>query len=184
MPFTFTSLELPGVVLISPQTFNDPRGLFLELYKHSEFAAAGIADVFVQDNQSRSSRGTLRGLHFQRPPAQQAKLIRVVDGEIFDVAVDMRADSPTYLRWVGVTLSSETGQWLYVPPWCAHGFCVLSESADVFYKTSAEYAPRLEAGLAWNDPAIGIAWPVADPVLSERDSRWPLLNRSARARRE
>jgi dTDP-4-dehydrorhamnose 3,5-epimerase len=176
MPFSFVPLGLPGVVLIEPRAFEDARGFFVETYKQSDFAAAGIPDVLVQENHSRSVRGTLRGLHFQRPPMAQGKLVRVLAGEIFDVAVDIRPDSPTFRQWTGVTLSAATRQLVYVPPWCAHGFCVLSESADVLYKTTAEYAPHLESGIAWDDPAVGITWPIDSPVLSDRDRRWPPLD--------
>jgi len=173
MPFTFQTLSIPGVVLIEPRVFGDARGFFMETYKRSDFEAFGIGDTFVQENQSRSERGVLRGLHYQRAPHAQSKLVRVVAGEIFDVAVDIRPDSPTRGRWVGVTLSAENKRTVYIPPWCAHGFCVMSESADVVYKTTSEYAPAFESGFMWNDPTIGITWPLAAPLVSERDRNWP-----------
>ena len=177
MPFTFTELDLPGVCVIEPRVFPDARGFFMETFKRSDYEAAGVPTTFMQENHSRSSRGTLRGLHFQRPPKAQAKLVRVVVGEIFDVAVDIRPDSRTFGRWVGVTLSARNRRILYVPPWCAHGFCVTSDEAEVDYKTTAEYAPELESGVIWNDPALDIPWPVPAPLLSDRDQRWPALDR-------
>lgn len=175
MPFDFKKLAIPEILLISPRVRSDSRGFFMETYKHSEFAAEGAADVFVQVNHSRSVRGVLRGLHFQRPPRAQTKLIRVVSGHIFDVAVDIRPDSPTRGKWVGVELTADDRKLIYIPGWCAHGFCVLSEHAEVVYHTSAEYSPEHESGVLWNDPALGIQWPVSDPLVSDRDKQWPLL---------
>jgi len=173
MPFCFKQMEIPGVVLITPEVHKDDRGYFIETYKQSEFKAAGIHDEFVQENQSKSLQRILRGLHYQRPPRAQGKLVRVLSGEIFDVAVDIRKESATHGKWVGVSLSAENCQLLYIPPWCAHGFCVLSENALVLYKTTQEYSPAHETGIAWNDATLGIQWPVLDPVLSERDQHWP-----------
>lgn len=175
MPFTFRRLGLPEVILVEPKVFRDERGFFLEAYKYSEFSAFGIKAPFVQDNHSRSCKGVLRGLHYQNPPKAQGKLVRVIVGEIFDVAVDIRKGSPTYGRWVGVRLSAEGKEMVYIPPGFAHGFCVLSDIAEVIYKVTEEYAPECEAGIIWNDPQIGIRWPVEDPVLSPRDARWPPL---------
>ena len=175
MPFEFTRLAIPEVLLIAPRVQTDSRGFFMETYKRSEFAAAGIAETFVQENHSKSVRGVLRGLHFQRAPKAQSKLIRVVSGKIFDVAVDLRPHSPRRGQWVGVDLSAEDRTLMYIPEWCAHGFCVLSDHAEVVYHTSTEYSPEYEGGLMWNDPAVGITWPVSDPVVSDRDSQWPLL---------
>ena len=175
MPFQFHRLEIPEVVFIEAQHFGDDRGFFLETYKQSAFAAAGIAEAFVQDNCSRSAQGVLRGLHYQIHPSAQGKLVRVVRGEVFDVAVDIRRGSPTFGRWVGVRLSEERFQMLYSPPGFAHGFCVLSEHADFTYKVTTEYAREQERGIVWNDPAIGIEWPVAEPVLATRDAQLPLL---------
>lgn len=166
--------ELPGVLIIEPRVFADNRGFFLESYNAREFAQHGIHDLFVQDNHSRSIRHTLRGLHYQAPPGQ-AKLVRVVQGEVFDVAVDVRWGSPTFGRWVSVTLSAENLRQLYIPAGFAHGFCVTSESADFVYKVTSYYAPADERGIAWDDPAVGIAWPTATPVLSARDRQHPLL---------
>jgi dTDP-4-dehydrorhamnose 3,5-epimerase len=175
MPFDFKKLAIPEVLLIAPRVRTDSRGFFMETYKRSEFAMAGIQEIFVQENHSSSPRGVLRGLHFQRPPQAQSKLIRVVSGKIFDVAVDLRPDSRTRGAWVGVDLSAEDRTLMYIPDWCAHGFCVLSERADVVYHTSAEYSPEHESGIMWNDPALGITWPVADPIVSDRDKQWPQL---------
>jgi dTDP-4-dehydrorhamnose 3,5-epimerase len=175
MPFEFTRLAIPEVLLIAPRVRTDSRGFFMETYKHSEFAAVGIGETFVQENHSSSVRGVLRGLHFQRAPKAQSKLIRVVSGTIYDVAVDLRPHSPRRGQWVGVDLSAEGRTLMYIPEWCAHGFCVLSDHAEVVYHTSTEYSPEHEAGIMWNDPAVGITWPVSDPIVSERDTQWPLL---------
>ena len=173
MPSTFESTSLPGVVLIVPKVFGDARGFLMETYKRSEFEAAGLPVALVQENHSRSSRGTLRGLHYQREPKAQGKLVRVIVGEIFDVAVDIRDGSPTYGKWFGATLSADNRKSLYIPPGFAHGFCVTSPEAEVIYKTTAEYAPDHEFGIRWDDPALGIEWPVTAPTLSERDKVWP-----------
>ena len=166
---------LPGVVIIEPAVARDDRGLFLETWRADAFAAAGIAVAFVQDNYSRSARGTLRGLHWQwRKP--QAKLVRVVAGSIFDVVVDVRRDSPTFGRWVGLELSAESFRQVYIPVGFAHGFCVTSEVAEVEYKCTDFYDPPSERGLIWNDPEVAIAWPIQDPILSERDKKHPRLS--------
>lgn len=168
-----TALE--GVRLVEPRVFRDDRGYFAETWREDRFAAAGILDRFVQDNQSRSSRWTLRGMHWQwRRP--QAKLVRVLSGRIYDVVVDVRRDSPSFGKWLGVELSADPLRWLYVPVGYAHGFCVLSETADVEYKCSEVYDPGGEAGLPWDDRAVGIRWPLASPVLSPRDQRHPALS--------
>ncbi|MCC6539587.1 MAG: dTDP-4-dehydrorhamnose 3,5-epimerase [Bryobacterales bacterium] len=173
MPFSFRDqTALPGVVLIEPQRLGDSRGSFMETFKRSEFTSAGLTDDFVQENQSVSTRGTLRGLHLQRAPRAQGKLVRVLAGEIFDVAVDVRPDSPTRGKWVSAVLSGENARMLWIPEWCAHGFLVLSETAEVLYKTTAEYSPQDEAGYMWNDPAFGIAWPGEPGTLSKRDREW------------
>ena len=175
MPFEFSRAAITDVMLIQPRVITDGRGFFMESYKRSEFAAHGISESFVQSNHSRSSRGSLRGLHYQKEPRAQGKLVRAIIGSIFDVAVDIRQGSPTYGRWVGVTLSAQMQNMLYVPKGFAHGFCVTAEEAEVLYMTTDEYAPAHEAGVAWDDPDLAIAWPIGDPLLSERDRRWPRL---------
>ena len=178
MPFQFHRLVIPEVILVEARRAGDARGFFMETYKRSEFATNGIAESFVQDNYSHSARGVLRGLHYQKPPQAQGKLVLVLQGEVFDVAVDIRPGSPTFSRWVGVTLCAGEARLLYIPPGFAHGFCVLSESADFTYKVTSEYAAHLERGILWNDPQIGIAWPITAPTLSARDSQLPLLSQA------
>jgi dTDP-4-dehydrorhamnose 3,5-epimerase len=175
MPFEFKRLEIPELILIEPTVFYDERGFFMEVYKYSEFLASGIRERFLQDNHSRSRKGVLRGLHYQNPPKAQGKLVWVIVGEVFDVAVDIRKGSPTYGKWVGVLLSAENKRILYVPPGFAHGFCVLSDVAEVVYKVSEEYDANCEAGIIWNDPEIGIVWPIKEPILSPKDTKWPPL---------
>jgi dTDP-4-dehydrorhamnose 3,5-epimerase len=170
----FLPTELAGVVVIEPTVHRDERGFFLETYHAVKYREGGIEAVFVQDNHSRSARGTLRGLHAQIEKPQ-AKLVRVVHGEIFDVAVDIRRGSPTFARWVGARLSAENFRQIFVPEGFAHGFCVTSDAAEVEYKCTALYAPEAEIAIAWNDPAIGIRWPAAEPVLSKRDREAPAL---------
>ncbi|MBN1874925.1 MAG: dTDP-4-dehydrorhamnose 3,5-epimerase [Anaerolineae bacterium] len=178
MPFTFTRLEIPDVVLIEPRVFSDDRGFFLETYKLSAFAEMGIPEAFVQNNHSHSTYGVLRGLHYQQPPRAQGKLVMVLYGEVFDVAVDIRCGSPTYGRWVGEVLSAENHRLLYLPPGFAHGFCVLSEVADVFYQVTAEYSSEHDRGILWNDGDIGIAWPLQSPLLSAKDLCQPPLRKA------
>jgi dTDP-4-dehydrorhamnose 3,5-epimerase len=175
--FTFTPLEkLPDIVLIRPERHGDDRGWFAEVYKRSEFAANGIAIEFCQDNHSLSAdRGTLRGLHFQVAPFAQGKLIRVVAGEIYDVAVDIRKGSATFGRWASTTLSAAGSVMLWIPEGFAHGFQTLAPHTEVVYKTTAEYSRPHERGLRWDDPALGIPWPLAEPGLAARDRDWPSL---------
>jgi dTDP-4-dehydrorhamnose 3,5-epimerase len=173
MPFRFERLEIPGVVLIEALAFPDARGLFMETYKRSAFRGAGIDVEFVQDNYSHSTRGVLRGLHYQTRPHAQGKLVAVLRGRIFDVAVDLRRLSPTYGRWTAATLSAENRRMLYIPPGFAHGFCTLSPAADVIYKVTSEYAAGAERGIAWNDPDLAVAWPVRSPLLSPKDACLP-----------
>lgn len=163
--------DLPGVLIITPRVFRDPRGFFFESYNLETWRAHGIDTVFVQDNHSASRHGALRGLHFQLPPVAQVKVVRVVCGAVWDVAVDIRVGSPTFGRWVGAELSADNHRQLYVPAGFAHGFCVLSDVAEVLYKTSATYSAAHEGGIAWNDAQLAVDWPVAAPVLSERDRR-------------
>jgi dTDP-4-dehydrorhamnose 3,5-epimerase len=170
----FVPTELAGVVLIEPDVHRDGRGYFVETYHADKYRAGGIDGPFVQDNLSRSAGGTVRGLHLQLPHPQ-GKLIRVIEGEIYDVAVDVRRGSPTFGRWIGVTLSGDNFAQCYLPPGFAHGFCVVSPMALVEYKCTDVYDPSSEIGIAWNDPALGIRWPVATPILSDRDRHNPLL---------
>jgi dTDP-4-dehydrorhamnose 3,5-epimerase len=176
MPFRFTPVDLPEVILIEPRVFPDERGFFMETYKHSEFARNGIAEQFVQSNHSYSTRNTLRGLHYQKNPRAQGKLVSALVGEVFDVVVDIRKGSPRYGRWSGVRLSAGNKRILYIPPGFAHGVCVLSAEASLLYMVTDEYAPECEGGVIWNDPALAIEWPVRNPMLSERDRRWPSLS--------
>ncbi len=159
---------LPEVLLIKPKVFGDARGYFIETYNAERYQQAGITLPFVQDNLSKSRRGILRGLHLQNPHAQ-GKLVSVVEGEVFDVAVDVRVGSPTFGKWVGAVLSADNHHQLWVPPGFAHGFCVTSESALFSYKCTDLYHPEAEVGVAWDDPAIGIPWPVKAPELSGKD---------------
>jgi len=175
MPFKFERLDIPDIILVHAQKFPDDRGFFVETYKQDDFAAHGISEAFVQDNYSRSTQGVLRGLHYQQDPHAQGKLIQVLQGEIYDVAVDIRQGSPTYGQWIGVHLSAKRSELLYVPPGFAHGFCVLSEVVDFTYKCTGLYAPDTYRGISWNDPELGIPWPIKDPILSERDQNLPPL---------
>lgn len=160
--------ELPGVLIMEPEVFGDVRGFFLETWSQARFREAGITADFVQDNLSYSPRGVLRGLHFQNPNAQ-SKLVYVLQGEVFDVAVDIRFGSPTFGHWIGVTLSADNKRQFYVPAGFAHGFCVTSEAAMFAYKCTDSYNPVAESSILWNDPDIGIDWPIVTPVLSEKD---------------
>ena len=167
-----TQLDIPGVLLFEPAVFRDPRGLFCETFHAQRYAEAGITELFVQDNYSRSIRGTLRGLHYQDPHAQ-GKLVMVLDGSVYDVVVDIRRGSPTFGKWHGLELSADNTRQLYVPPGCAHGFCVTSERAAFLYKCTDFYSPKDERGIIWNDPTLAISWPVSVPVLSLKDQAFP-----------
>ena len=177
MPFTFAECPIPGLYEIQPKVFGDSRGYFFECYSKRDFEEAGISAAFVQDNQSCSGKGTLRGLHFQKS-RPQGKLVRAIQGEVFDVAVDMRPDSPAFGKWHSVILSGEKQNQLYIPPGCAHGFLALSGQAVFAYKCTDFYYPEDEGVIAWNDPNIGIAWPDLgmEYVLSEKDRKLPLLS--------
>ncbi len=173
--FSFTPTGIEGVFVIDTKRFGDDRGYFTETYKKTNFDEVGLRYDFVQDNQSRSKRGVLRGLHFQRNHPQ-AKLVRVLEGEVFDVAVDLRRGSPTYGKWTGVTLSESNGKQFMIPRGFAHGFLVLSEYATFYYKCDEVYHPEDEGGIMWNDPEIGIEWPFTDGIqLSEKDTKLPSL---------
>ena len=178
MPFKFSRTNVPDIVLIEPRIFSDTRGFFVELFKSSDFQANGVPTNFVQVNNSRSQRNVLRGLHYQMAPKPQAKLISVVYGEIFDVAVDIRRGSPTYGKWAGERLSATNKRMLFIPEGFAHGFCVLSDEAEVIYYCSREYAPDLERSILWNDPTIAIDWPVKEPVLSAKDAGGLVLSKA------
>lgn len=176
MSLKIERLAIPDVLLIEPARFGDARGFFSEVWSHRAFAAQGLDVTFVQDNHSLSHEaGVLRGLHFQRPPAAQGKLVRVVRGSILDVAVDIREGSPTYSRHVAVELSAANWRQLWVPRGFAHGFCTLEPDTEVLYKVDAYYDRGADAGIAWDDPALGIAWPVGAPVLSDKDRAAPRL---------
>jgi len=173
-----TPTQIPDVLLIEPRVFGDARGFFFESFNQKAFdAATGNKLPFVQDNHSKSGRGVLRGLHYQLAPHAQGKLVRVVQGEVFDVAVDIRKDSKTFGQWVGVHLSAENKQQLWIPPGLAHGFVVLSETAEFLYKTTDYYAPQAERSLRWNDPTLAIDWPLdGEPLLAEKDRNGHLFN--------
>ena len=176
--FTFTETKIKGVYIIDVKSYGDNRGYFMETYKETDFRAAGLNYSFVQDNQSSSRKGVLRGLHFQRNHPQ-AKLVRVLQGEVFDVAVDLRRDSETYGQWVGVLLSGENKRQFMIPRGFAHGFVVVSDYAEFAYKCDEVYHPEDEGGLIWNDPDIGIEWPeVGEVILSEKDKKNPTLAQS------
>jgi dTDP-4-dehydrorhamnose 3,5-epimerase len=173
-----TPTDLPEVLVLEPRVFGDARGFFMESWNQRVFdeatrAASGVTCTFVQDNHSRSARGVLRGLHFQRPPHAQGKLVRVAAGAVFDVAVDIRRSSPRFGRWVGVELSADNHRQLWIPPGFAHGFAVLSDSADVLYKTTDYHAPDCEGAIRWDDPRLNIAWPElgCEPILSAKDAQ-------------
>ena len=175
MPFTFKRLSIPDVILVEPQSFSDDRGFFFESFKESDFFSNGIDKKFVQDNFSHSVNGVIRGLHFQKAPKAQAKLVTVLKGKIFDVAVDIRKNSPTYGKWVSEILSDNTHNLLYVPEGFAHGFCVISDEADVLYKVSNEYSQEHERSIIWNDPKLDIQWPIKKPIISNKDNKLSLL---------
>lgn len=175
MGFEFQRTDLPDVIIVSPRIFEDERGYFFENYRQSGFQSLGITDNFIQTNISSSRRGVVRGMHYQERPSAQAKLVSVTSGVIFDVVVDIRKGSPDFGKWVGVTLSSENRKSLFVPEGFAHGFCAISDCADVLYSCTAEYDPTREAGFKWNDPEVGIEWPIDIETVSEKDDALPLL---------
>ena len=170
-----TETELPGVLLLDLDEFADARGSFVEVFRQERYAALGLPSVFVQDNLSRSKRGVLRGLHFQSP-RPQGKLVQVLSGVVFDVVVDIRPKSPHFRRWTGVELDAARARQLWVPPGFAHGFCVLSETADFLYKCTDQYIGANDRSIRWNDPDIGVRWPFEAPILSEKDAVAPLLS--------
>jgi dTDP-4-dehydrorhamnose 3,5-epimerase len=173
MGFDFSPLLIPDLILVKARIFPDDRGFFCENYKRSDFRSAGIDSDFVQDNHSRSLRGVLRGLHYQLPPHAQGKLVRVVRGKVWDVAVDVRRSSSTYGKWVGLELGEEDGSMLWIPPGFAHGFVALSETVDLSYKCTNEYFKDAEAGIRWDDPELRIGWPTRDVIVSKKDGELP-----------
>jgi len=175
MPFIVKPLAISDVILIESKVFPDNRGCFFELFRESEFSIANIPAHFSQDNFSISKKGVIRGLHYQKEPKSQGKLVSVLKGRIFDVAVDIRKNSATYLKWISADLNDENRFMLYIPPGFAHGFLALSEDVHLLYKCTNEYDPKLDAGIRWDDPDIGIAWPVKHPILSGKDSKLPYI---------
>jgi len=176
MQFKYEKIEaVPGLIVLEPEAFKDGRGLFMETYNYAEVSKAGISDNFLQDNYSRSSRGVLRGLHWQAEPMAQSKLISCIRGEIFDVAVDIRKGSPSFGRHVQIILSEDNRKCFYIPKGFAHGFAVLSDEAEVIYKVDNYYSPEDERGCMWNDPKLRIDWPLGDPLLSDKDLALPML---------
>ena len=175
MSFTFSDTPLKGVTLVESKIYRDSRGYFMESFKETDFKKSGIVASFVQDNHSFSSTGVIRGLHFQKPPSEQGKLVSVISGEIFDVAVDLRLSSKTFGKWFGTSLSDINGRMLWVPPGFAHGFQALQDS-QIYYKTTAEYSQKDESGIRWNDSDLGIEWPNLHFTISDKDSKLPLLN--------
>lgn len=178
MPFTFTPGPIDGLVIIEPRIFPDDRGFFMETYKASDFAATGICGTFVQDNHSRSHKGTIRGLHFQKDPHAQGKLVRVTRGKVWDVAVDIRPTSTTRGRWFGIELSEYNQTMFWIPAGFAHGFLALEDASELQYKCTTEYHAASDAGIRWNDPELAIAWPVAqmDVLVSPKDANLPLFS--------
>jgi len=178
MAFTFSRLDIPDLVLVRPGIYQDERGFFSETYKKSEFAANGIRADFVQDNHSFSSRGVVRGLHYQLPPFTQGKLVGVISGSIWDVSVDIRKESATFGKWIGVDLTDKDMQMVWIPSGFAHGFVALSESVHLVYKCTAEYDKGSEAGIRWNDPDLGICWPLNDVKVSLKDAALPSFKKA------
>jgi dTDP-4-dehydrorhamnose 3,5-epimerase len=175
MPFLFKLLSIPGVILVEPKVFPDDRGYFLETFKSSDFLANNIPNKFVQDNLSFSRKNVIRGMHFQNKPKEQGKLVSVIKGRVLDVAVDIRRESPTFMKWIAVELNDSQHAMLYIPEGLAHGFLSLTEGVHLLYKCTKEYDPKLDSGFRWDDPDIGIKWPVNNPVISEKDRQLPYL---------
>ena len=176
MPFEFKRLEIPDVLLVQPKVFGDSRGFFVETYKYNDFEKAGIAEHFVQDNHSKSVKGVLRGLHYQKLPKPQSKLVRCTSGEIFDVAVDIRKGSPTFGKWVGANLSDENRSMLYIPEGFAHGFQTLADNCELLYQHSEFYTPEAERGIRYDDSRINIRWPLNLTAISDRDRNHPAID--------
>ena len=178
MPFTFKSLKIADVILVEPKVFPDDRGYFMETFKASDFKKANLPTHFVQDNFSFSKKDVIRGLHYQKEPKAQGKLVTVFKGAVWDVAVDIRRQSPTFLQWVAAELNDKNHAMLYIPPGFAHGFVSLTEDVLLLYKCTNEYDPQSDAGIRWNDPDIAIPWPVQKPILSEKDRQLPLIHQA------
>ncbi|MHA2029157.1 MAG: dTDP-4-dehydrorhamnose 3,5-epimerase [Candidatus Kariarchaeaceae archaeon] len=176
MPFEFFPLDIPEVILIQPRKFQDQRGYFMEVFKASDFKANGIDYTFIQDNHSLSSKGVIRGFHFQINPHAQGKLVRVIRGSLFDVAVDIRKGSPTYAKWVGIELSAANQKMLWIPAGFAHGMCSLEDNTELLYKVTAEYSPDHDSGIRYNDPQINVIWPIKNPLVSDKDNNLPLIS--------
>jgi dTDP-4-dehydrorhamnose 3,5-epimerase len=174
----FTPLSIPDVILIEPKVFTDDRGFFFESFKASDFEKANLPTHFVQDNFSFSKKDVIRGLHYQKNPKAQGKLVIVLKGGVWDVAVDIRRESPTFLKWVAVEMNDQNHAMLYIPSGFAHGFISLTEGVHLLYKCTNEYDPQADAGIRWNDPDIGIPWPVSNPIVSAKDAALPLLNQA------
>ncbi|MBN1694050.1 dTDP-4-dehydrorhamnose 3,5-epimerase [candidate division WOR-3 bacterium] len=176
MDFKFKKLSIPDLIIVTPQVFNDERGIFMETYKKSAFEKVGIKENFIQDNHSSSKKNVLRGLHYQIPPMEQAKLVRCIKGEVFDVAVDLRKGSPYFGKWAGDYLSEENRKMIFIPAGFAHGYLVLSEEADISYKVNKEYSKEHDRGIFWKDTTVRIEWPLyGKPILSDKDKKLPLL---------
>lgn len=175
MPFEFQKQEIPEIMLVTPKVFGDERGFFMETYKKSEFIENGITEDFVQDNHSSSTKNVIRGLHYQLNPNAQGKLVRCTKGEIFDIGVDLRKNSPTFGKWCGVKLTGENKKMLYIPAGFAHGFVTLSDIAEVLYKATEEYSANNDRSIRWNDETINIDWNIDNPIISEKDKKAPFL---------
>jgi len=175
MPFSFQPLSIPDVILVNPTVFPDDRGFFMETFKASDFDKAGLPTRYVQDNFSLSKKDVIRGLHYQKHPKAQGKLVSVLRGSVWDVAVDIRRQSSTFLKWVAAELNDQNHAMLYIPPGFAHGFAALTDEVHLLYKCTNEYDPQADAGIRWDDPGIAVAWPVHRPVLSVKDRRLPLI---------
>jgi len=173
MPFLFKPLAIPDVILIEPKVFPDNRGYFLETFKSSDFSSNNLPNKFVQDNLSFSRKNVIRGMHFQKKPKEQGKLVSVIKGRVLDVAIDIRRESPTFMKWLAVELNDSQNTMLYIPEGFAHGFLSLTEEVYLLYKCTNEYDLQTDAGFRWDDPDIGISWPVNNPVISEKDQRLP-----------
>ncbi len=175
MPFNFTKLDIDGLILIEPRVFKDERGFFMESYKDSDFRANGIDCEFLQDNHSLSQKNVIRGLHYQLNPKAQGKLVRVIKGSVWDVAVDIRKSSQTYLKWIGIELTEDNNSMIFIPPGFAHGFIALTDNVHLTYKCTEEYSPEHDTGIRWDDPEIGIEWPATEAIVSEKDKELPYL---------